>query len=153
MLDLDKISPQLFSMTQGYVMTLIQVHTSKVPPRSRLKCTHIKIHVRVITLHCYVGSRCFTQLLPMTQECVMILSKGHTSRSRSQCTHAQNPCPAHNSLLPCWIWIIFNSIVVHDQRVCRDIHLMSYLQGQSHSALIPKICVRAITPHCHFGSG
>ena len=71
----------------------------------------------------------------------------------SQCTHTQNPCPGHNSSLICWIWIIFHTIVVHDPRVCHDLHPRSYLQGQGHSAHIPKFRVRAITPHCHVGSG
>ena len=74
-------------------------------------------------------------------------------RSRSQCTHTQNPCPGHNSSLPCWIWIIFHTIVVHDPRMCHDLDSRSYLQGQGHSALIHKIHVWAITLHCHVGSG
>ena len=54
-------------------------------------------------------------------------------------------CPGHNFLLHWPIWIIFHTIVVHDPR--------TYLQGQGHSAQIPKIGVRAITPHYHVGSG
>ena len=42
-------------------------------------------------------------------------------RSRSHCTHFNNPCPCHNSLLSCWIWIIFHAMFVHDRRVCRDL--------------------------------
>ena len=41
---------------------------------------------------------------------------------------------------------------VHDTRVCHDIELRSYIQGQDRSAHILKIRVWAITPHCHVGS-
>ena len=61
-------------------------------------------------------------------------------------------CSGHNSLLPWQIWIIFHTIVVQDLRVCHDLDPRWYLQGQGHSAHIPKIRVRAITPHCHVGS-
>ena len=62
-------------------------------------------------------------------------------------------CPGHNFLPPCPIWIIFHTIVVHDPRVGHDFDPRSYLQGQGHSAYIPKIPVRAITHHCQVGSG
>ena len=62
-------------------------------------------------------------------------------------------CPGHNFLTPCPIWIIFHTIIVHDPRMCHDLDPRSYLQGQGHSAHIPKIRVRTITPHCHVGSG
>ena len=71
--------------------------------------------------------------------------------SSSLCTHGQHSCPGHNSLLPCWIWKIFHIIVVRDQRVYHDLDSRSYFQG--HSAHVPKILVRALTPYCHFGSG
>ena len=58
----------------------------------------------------------------------------------------------HNFLLPWLIWIIFHTIIVHDPRLCHDLDSRSYLQGQGHSAHIPKIRVRAVTPHCHVGS-
>ena len=64
----------------------------------------------------------------MTQGCVMTLTLGHISnvkvtvhtyrkakvispRLRSQCTHTENPCPGHNSSLPCWILIIYHTII------------------------------------------
>ena len=72
---------------------------------------------------------------------------------RSRCTHSQNPCPGHNSLLPSWVWIMVYSIVVHGSRVCQSLGSKSYIQVQGHSAHIPKICVRAITPYCLVGSG
>ena len=55
-------------------------------------------------------------------------------------------------------WIIFHTIVVHDPRVCHDLDPRSYLRGQGHTAAIIsehilEIRVRAITPHCHVGSG
>ena len=43
--------------------------------------------------------------------------------------------------------MIFHKIVVHDPRVCHDLDLRSYLQGQGHSAHIPEIGVRVITSH------
>ena len=41
-----------------------------------------------------------------------------SSRSRSHCTYIHYLCLGHNFLLSCWIWIIFHTIVVLDQRVC-----------------------------------
>ena len=61
--------------------------------------------------------------------------------------------PGHNFVLPCPIWIIFHTIVVHDPRMCHDLDPRSYLQGRGHSAHILEIGVRAITPHCVVGSG
>ena len=72
-------------------------------------------------------------------------------RSRSLCTHNQNPYPGHNSSLPCPIWVIFHTINVHDSRLCHDLKPRAYLQGQDHSQYITKIL--AITPYCHVGSG
>ena len=51
-------------------------------------------------------------------------SKVTSQRSRSQNTHAQNPCPDHNSWLPCWIWIILDRVVL-DPRVCHDFEVLS----------------------------
>ena len=62
-------------------------------------------------------------------------------------------CPGHNFSPTCPTWITFHTIVVHNLRVCHDLDPRSYLQGQGHSVLIPKIRVRAITPHCQIGSG
>ena len=73
--------------------------------------------------------------------------------SRSQCTHTKNLYAGHYSSLPCWILIIFHTIVVHDLRLCHDLDPRSYHQGQGHSAYILKIRVQAITPLCHVGSG
>ena len=45
-----------------------------------------------------------------------------------------------NFLLPCWIWIIFYTIIVfHDPRVCHDLESRPYIQGQGHCTHIPKI--------------
>ena len=41
--------------------------------------------------------------------------------------------------------------LVHDQRMCHDLDLRSYFQGQGHSAHIAQIRVRAITPYYHNG--
>ena len=51
-------------------------------------------------------------------------------KSRSQYTHTQNQCPGHNSSLPCWIWIIFHTIVVHDPWVCHNLDPRSYSKGK-----------------------
>ena len=72
-------------------------------------------------------------------------------RSRSQCIYTENPCPS--SSLPCWIWIIFHTLIVHDPSLCHDLDLRSYIKCQGHSEHIPNIHVRATTPHCHVGSG
>ena len=85
----------------------------------------------------------------------LLQPKVKSPRPRSQCTNTRNLCLGHNSSLPCWIWIIFHTIVAHYPRVCHDFDPMSYLQGQGQSVHIPKICVGAITYmyHCHVGSG
>ena len=63
-----------------------------------------------------------------------------------QCTGTKTLCPGHNSLMSYWILIIFHTIVVTDPRVyCTCIYM--YLQGQGHSANIPKLFFRAITPY------
>ena len=112
-----------------------------------------KIRVWSITPHCQLGSGLYFTQLSMIQGCFMALTQAHIFNVKSQCTHIQNPCPDLNSSLPCWIWIISYTIVLHDLRVCHDLDRRSYLQGQGHSAHIPKICVRAITAHCQVGSG
>ena len=132
-------------------MTLTQGHISKVK----------------VTVHVYRISVFGTQLLsakldldnishnccPWPKGVSWPWPKVISPRSRSQCTHTQNPCPGHNSSLQSWSWIIFHTIVVHYPRVCHDLGPRSYLQGQGHSAHIPKICVRVITPNCQVGSG
>ena len=75
----------------------------------------------------------------MTKGCVMTLTKVISHKSKSQYTDTQNPCPGHNSSLPCWI-LIFHTVVVHDPRGYHDLDPRSYRQGQGHSAHIPKIC-------------
>ena len=74
-------------------------------------------------------------------------------RNHPVCPSVHTSCPGRNFLIPCPIWIIFHKNIVHDLRMCHDLDPRSYLQGQGHSAHIPKIRVRAITPHCHVGSG
>ena len=88
-------------------------------------------------------------------------------RSRSECMYIQNLCPLDqghtlyliifkakvtvhtyqksvsgpNSSLPCWIRIIFHTIVFHYPRVCHDLHqmvILMYILGQGHSAHIPE---------------
>ena len=47
-------------------------------------------------------------------------------RSRSQYAHTENLCPGHNSGLPCWIYIIFHTIVANDLRMCLDTRSLSW---------------------------
>ena len=88
-----------------------------------------KLHrVRAITSYSLFRSGYnFTQLLSMTQGYVMTLTQGHISKS--QCTYTGNLCPGHNSSLPSWIWIIFNTLIVYDRRMCHDLDPRSYLQS------------------------
>ena len=74
-------------------------------------------------------------------------------RSIPQCTYTQNPSPSHNSLLLCFIWKIFHTIVINSPRVCHDIEPRSYLLGQIHSAHIVTLRVLAITPHFYIWYG
>ena len=139
-------------------------------------------------------------MLSMIQGCVMTLTQGHISNVKVTVQTYQNPCPDHNSSLPCWIWIIFHTIVFHDldprsylqeksqghsahipqicvwdhnsslpcwiwiifhtivfhdQRMCHDLDPRSHISKTKVevTAHIPQIRVRAITPHCHVGSG
>ena len=78
----------------------------------------------------------------MIHGCVMTLTQGLTSRSKSQCTYTRNPCPSHNSSLPSSIYIIFHTIVIHNSSACHDLDPRSYLQGQGHNAHIPEIRIR-----------
>ena len=103
----------------------------------------------------------------------------HDLKSRSQCTHTPNPCPGNKSLLPCWIWILFQTIILYNPSVLTSnkglipkgvswpVSHNCYswpkgaswpwsefiYQGQGQIAHIPKVCVRAIIPRCHVGSG
>ena len=81
-----------------------------------------------------------------------VLGGGHIGITLSVCLSVRlfTSCP-ELLLTPCPIWIIFHTIIVHDPRMCHDLNPRSFRQG--HSALIPKFRVRAISPHCHVGSG
>ena len=71
--------------------------------------------------------------------------RSYLQSQMSQFTRKQNPCPGHNSSLPCWIWIIIHTIVFRNPRMYHDLDPRSYLQGQGHSAHITKIYVISIT--------
>ena len=78
-----------------------------------------KILFRAITSYCHVGldPRSFLQV------------QGHTAHIM----HSHKPCPGHNSLLSCWIWIIFHAVVVNDSRVCHDLGFkVISLRSRSH---------------------
>ena len=71
----------------------------------------------------------------------MTLIKVNISKVKVIVHTLHNPCPGHYSLLPCWI---FCSIVDREPRMCHELDLRSYCQGEDHSAHIPKIRIRAI---------
>ena len=73
----------------------------------------------------------------------MALNQGHIFKIKAKFLSG------HNSLLSCWIWIIFHTIIIHDPRACHDLDSRSYVQGQGHSAHIAKFIVGAITLYCH----
>ena len=54
-----------------------------------------------------------------------------------------NRCPGHNSSLPCWIWIIFHTSIVHDPRVCYDLDQghVSKVKVAYSSYIHPKPCL------------
>ena len=54
----------------------------------------------------------FTQLLSMTQGCVMNLTHGHISKVKVTVHTYPKPCPGHNSSLPCSILIIIYHTIV-----------------------------------------
>ena len=74
-------------------------------------------------------------------------------RSRSHCTPTRNLFPGHNSLLRCWIWIIFHTIVVHEPKTWpwpkvifpRSKSQYTHNQNFCHTVLI--------NPYRHVGSG
>ena len=70
---------------------------------------------------------------------------------RTYNVHTQKWCMSLNSSLPCWIWIIFHTIVVRNPTMCHDPEPRPYLRSRSLHTY-PKICVWALTPHCHVGS-
>ena len=70
----------------------------------------------------------FTQLLFMTQGCVMTFTQGHISKVKV----TMHTWPK-TSLLPCWISVICCTIVDHNQRVFHGNDPRSYLQIQDHS--------------------
>ena len=53
--------------------------------------------------------------------------------------------PDHNSSFRSWISILFCTILSINSRVCHDLDLRLYLQGQGQSAYLPKIHVQATT--------
>ena len=121
---------QLLSLTQGW--------PKAISVRSEWQYTIPQICVRAIIPYCHVGSGLyFTQLL-ITQGCAMtlFLTQCHIFKVKVTLHNTQNPCQDHNSLLSwyimvhknavhdpkvcprvTWIWMILNTIVVHDPGV------------------------------------
>ena len=105
---------------------------------------YLSIGMCFVLVHCCVGmlmTSCYGVRLPFWD----------AKELRYYNLYTWNPCPGHNSSLPSWIWIIFHTLIVYDPRI--DLDTRSYLQGQSYSTHIPKIRIRAITPHCQIGFG
>ena len=125
-----KYFKQLWSMTQVCAITLAQGHSSKL----KVTIAHIP-KISVLGHNCllpYWIGIC-TQLLSLTQGYPMTLTKGHNFEVKGTVHDSQNVHPCYNFLLPCWIWIKYQTIVVHDLRGCHDLDLRSCLQGQEHS--------------------
>ena len=70
------------------------------------------------------------------------------SRSMSQCTHSKINVRAITPHYHVGCWWYFTKLLSMTQGC-----VMTLTQGQGHSAFMHKICVRAITPLCHVGSG
>ena len=86
-LDLDNISHTCCQWPKGVSWPWPMV----IYLRSKSQCAHT---VRAITPHCQVGSWWyFTQLLSMTQECVMTLTQGHISKVKVLVDTLQNSLP------------------------------------------------------------
>ena len=143
-------------MPQWCVMTLTQGYISKVKVTVQMYRNPCPGHNSSLASWIWIISRTLIDHYPIVFKGVSWpWPKVISPMSRSQYTHTQNLCPGHNSSLPCLIWIIFHTIVVHDQIVhvvCHDFDPRWHFQGQGHSAHIPKNHVWAITPHCHQGS-
>ena len=46
-------------------------------------------------------------------KCFMTMTQGHICKVKVTVHNTPNQNPGHYSSLPCWIWIIFHTIVVH----------------------------------------
>ena len=151
-------------MTQGCVMTLTQGHISN-------NSAYI-LKIRVLPAKFDLDNISRTYCRPW-QKVLSLMS-------RLQCMYP-NPCPGHNPWLPSRILIIFHKSVdmtkdvswpwpkvisprsrpqcsydpVSSGWVCHDLvsDPRSYLYHVNVTVHVPKIRVRAITPHCHVGSG
>ena len=129
-------------------------------PRSYLKgqghSAHVpKTLVWAITFYCQVGSEYhFTQLLSMTQGRVMTFTQGHIAKVRLT-VHMYPKYVSGQLLLIAKLDLdnISHNCCLWPKSVSWPWHKVIHLQGQGHSAHIPKIHVRAITPHCQVGSG
>ena len=58
----------------------------------------------------------------------MTLNQSHISKVKVTVPHIRNLCPGKNSL-PCWILIVFHTIVVDDSRMCHDLYPRSRSQS------------------------
>ena len=74
----------------------------------------------------------------MTQECVIVLTKGGIFEVKV--THIQNMCLDHNSILPFLDLDNISYNTVHYPRVCHDLNSMPHRQDQGHSSQTAEIC-------------
>ena len=63
-----------------------------------------------------------------------------SSRSRSQCTVMQKPCPGHYSLLYAWNWILFHRIVYMTQGCVMTLTQVIFPRSGSQCTQVQKPC-------------
>ena len=129
-LDLENISNNYGQWPKFVSLPWLKV----IAPNSRSQFTHTQNQCpdHNCLLPYWIGI--CTQLLSLTQGYPMTLTKGHNFEVKGTVhTVTQNVHPWYNFLLLCWIWIKYQTIVVHDLRGCHDLVLRSCLKGQEHS--------------------
>ena len=112
-------------------------------------------HTFVVVTHSYVSqaTHAFLGMLPLYFffKYLSIYRENSFLMQASTQIASKSAKSNNDSLLPCWIGMIFPTICVHDPRVCHDLDIRSYLQGQGHSSHITEIHVRPITLYRHVG--
>ena len=96
-------------MTQGCVLTLSQGHISNAKVTVHIYPKSLSgpvLLTRKLDLDNISNTYC-----PWSMSVLWPWPKVISLMSRSQCTHTQNMCAGHNSLLPCLILIIYQKIV------------------------------------------
>ena len=78
-------------------------------------------HIRPILLTGILDLDILQNGCPWPKYLSLPLTRIISPSARSICIHSQNVCPGHNSLLACWIWKIFHTIVVNDPEICHNL--------------------------------